>query len=418
MTLFSEQFLSAKKASRSLLSLSSEEKNEMICVLASALEENISKIVEENKKDITLAESSGLGSLLDRLLLNEDRIKNIAEEVRNVANLQDEVGRILEERTRPNGLHIQQVRVPFGVVGIIYESRPNVTVDAAVLALKSGNAVVLKGGKESRNSNRILVTVLRNALQKSGFSPDLIQFLDTDDRSATAEMLSARGQIDLLIPRGGRGLIDFVRQNARIPVIETGASVVHTFVDESADFAMASSILMNEKMRRTSVCNALDTALIHQDIANDFLPFLAKQIPQELEIHADEKSFSLLQNASLSLLFLAPEDFSTEWLDAKMSLCVVSDLDAALDHIRRFSLGHSESIVTENTKNAERFLREVDSACVYWNASTAFSDGAQFGLGAEIGISTQKMHARGPFALQGLTTTKWVVRGNGQIRPL
>jgi len=417
---FSEQFSAAKNASYLLASKKTEEKNIFLQTLADILEKNTDRILLENKKDIDQAKKNGLGSMVDRLLLTPERITAIASEARNIATLEDEGGKILSSKKMPNGLLIEHKRVPLGVVGMIYESRPNVTIDAASLAIKSGNAIVLKGGKEAIFSNRVLVQILQEALSASGFPKDAVQFLDTIERRATQEMLEAKGLIDILIPRGGRGLIAFVNEHAKIPCIETGASVVHTFIDKSADLKMAIDIVWNEKTRRTSVCNALDTILIHENVADDFLSAFSEKLqksPESLEIYADENSFQILQEKEVSHLSLAKEeDYSTEWLDMTLSIRIVSDFDTALKHIRTYSLGHSESIVTEDKENAERFLNEVDAACVYWNASTCFSDGAQFGLGAEIGISTQKLHVRGPFALQGLTSTKWVIKGEGQIR--
>jgi len=379
-------------------------------------------IVAENKKDLLNEDKTKR----DRLMLNQARIAAIAADAENVASLPDEVNQVIKQDIRPNGLDITLKRVPIGVVGIIYESRPNVTVDATVLALKSGNAVVLKGGKEAINSNRILVKLMQEALKQSGITPEAIQFLDTTERKATNELLQARGLVDVLIPRGGRSLIDFVNQNAKIPCIETGASVVHTFVDASADLKMALEIVVNEKMRRVSVCNALDTLLVHRDIANQFLPKLAEKLDSKVKLHLDNQAMEILVGANSRIhtyaqdknifLPLQEQDLSTEWLDYQMSVVVVENLGAALQHIDQYSLGHSEAIITENDDNAVKFLNQVDAACVYHNTSTCFSDGAQFGLGAEIGISTQKLHVRGPFALQGLTTTKWVIKGKGQVR--
>lgn len=419
---FQHQFLAAKNAAHSILSLSTAKKNAAIEAIAEALEKNIEKILEENKKDIATAET---GPMIDRLMLTADRIKGIAIEARSVALLEDQVGKIIDESERPNGLNIARVRVPLGVVGMIYESRPNVTVDASVLAFKSGNAIVLKGGKEAIHSNRILVSIMRKALEEKGITPEVIQFIDSTDRAATAEMLEAKGMIDILIPRGGRGLIDFVHKNAKIPAIETGASVVHTFVDSSAKLKESLHIVVNEKVRRVSVCNALDTLLIHEQIAPDFLPLLAENfialktergLPA-IKLHADEASFMLLSDLGYSPLSVLYEgEYDKEWLGYEMSVRIVKDIDEAITHIQEHSLGHSECICTEDQKSAEKFLREVDAACVYHNASTTFSDGSQFGLGAEIGISTQKLHTRGPFALEGLTTYKWIIRGEGQIR--
>lgn len=422
---FYDQFIAAKKASAVVSPLSTEVKNTLLHTLAETIEKNWDRIEKENKKDVQKAEKNGAGSLVDRLLLNKNRIFSIAADVRNVVNLDDEVGKIVSQATRPNGLDIQQIRCPLGVVGIIYESRPNVTVDAAVLALKSGNTVVLKGGKEAAHSNRILVSIMKEVLTKNGLPTDSIQLLDTTERTATAELLQARGLIDVVIPRGGKGLIDFVVQNAKIPVIETGASVVHTFVDASANIEEAVEIVVNEKTRRVSVCNALDTLLVHETIAADFLSKLSKKLLLSaqkngfpiVKIHAETTALSYMKDYPKEMkLSLQKDDYETEWLDYDLSVCIVKNIDEALIHIQKYSLGHSESICSTDEKNIQRFFTQVDAACVYANTSTCFSDGAQFGLGAEIGISTQKIHARGPFALQGLTSTKWIIRGNGQIR--
>lgn len=419
---FYDQFIAAKNASTNLALLSTEQKNTLLLAFADALENHADEIVLENKKDI---EAAPEGPMVDRLLLTKERVEAIANDVRNVASLEDEVGKIVSETERPNGLLISRIRVPLGVVGIIYESRPNVTVDAAVLALKSGNAVVLKGGKEAIHSNRAFVQVMKAVLKGQGVSSDAIQFLDTTGREATAEMLTARGLVDVVIPRGGKGLIRFVVENAKVPVIETGASVVHTFVDKDVDIDLAVDIILNEKTRRVSVCNALDTILLHKDVANVFLKKLGDSLVEFskesstplVKIHAKETVLSKISDyPSEAKIALAKEDYETEWLDYEISIRIVADIDEALEHIRTYSLGHSESICSTNSEHIETFLNQVDAACVYANASTCFSDGAQFGLGAEIGISTQKVHVRGPFALEGLTTKKWIIRGNGQTR--
>ncbi len=422
---FQDQFQLAKNASYTISKLTSEKKKSLLLALAHALDAHTDDIIRENKKDVAAAIQAGKEEMVDRLLLDANRISAISRDVRNVADLPDEIGRVIEENTRPNGLQISRIRVPIGVIGMIYESRPNVTVDAAVLALKSGNAILLKGGKEAIYSNRILVHIMKEALLSAGVNEHAIEFLDTTDRQATAELLSARGLVDVIIPRGGKGLIRFVIENAKIPVIETGASVVHTYVDSSADIKKAVDIVVNEKTRRVTVCNALDTILVHKDIAEEFLEELGSvlvRLAQEngiplVDIYADETSMSYLSKMSYKSCFKVKQsDFETEWLRHAMSVCTVQTFDEALKHIRQYSLGHSESICAEDPILIERFLHEVDSACVYANASTAFSDGAEFGLGAEIGISTQKLHVRGPFALQGLTSTKWVIRGDGQTR--
>lgn len=401
--------------------LSAEEKNTLLRKIAMALRENSEFLERENAKDIHEAEKANLGPMIDRLLLTKERIEGIARDTEKVAELKDFVGEVLYEHTHANGMKIQKVRVSMGLICMIYESRPNVTVDAAVLSLKSGNAVLLKGGKEAMHSNLALIKIMKDALLKYS---EAIQLLSIS-REEMGELFKMKGKIDLLIPRGGKGLIDFVTENSRIPVIATGASVVHTFVDEFADLDMAVNICVNEKVRRVAVCNVLDTLLLHEKIAEKFLKKFTEAFHEsvrmrkhpEIEIFADKKSFEVLKNLKYEpLQKVDSESYDTEWLDYKMSIRVVSDLDEALLHIREHSLGHSESIVTMNAENAKRFLDEVDAACVYHNVSTCFSDGAEFGLGAEIGISTQKLHARGPFALEALTSTKWMVKGEGQVR--
>jgi len=410
------QIYRANQAERKLAILSSDDKNKALKRIAELLLEQTALILTENEKDMKEGEKNNLGSKLDRLLLTEERIKGIADDTLNVATLPDSVGQIIDKRERPNGLKISRVRVPIGVIGIIYESRPNVTVDAAVLCLKSGNAVILKGGSDAINSNRILAKIIRQALEETGLDPESVQFIDSVDRKSTEELLKVKDGVDCIIPRGGKGLINFVKETSSIPVIETGASVVHVYVDKDADIKKAVDIVVNSKTRRVSICNALDVLLVHKDIASEFLPQLTKPLEEKkVEIHADEEIQKLLSPYSL-LLSPDEKDFDTEFLDYKMTIKLVSDLQEALDHIAEHSLKHSEAIVTENKETAEKFLKSVDSACCYHNASTQFSDGAQFGLGAEIGISTQKLHVRGPFALEGLTTFKWVIRGDGQIR--
>lgn len=412
-------------AARKIALLTTEQKNTLLKTIADALRNNTDRILSENEKDIAEGKKNNLGSMLDRLLLTSERIEAMARDTENVADLKDFVGEVLSQEIHHNGMKIQKIRVPLGVVAMIYESRPNVTVDATVLALKSGNAIVLKGGKEAVHSNRVLADIMREALQSVDIDPEAIQLLDRATRADTAELIKSKGMIDILIPRGSSRLIQFVNEHATVPVIETGASVVHTFVDQFANIDMAVDICVNEKVRRVSVCNALDTILVHEEIAPNFLPKLASAFTRsaqekshpKVQIHADPTSFSILEKENYALLTqLQPTDYDTEWLDYAMSICVLSSIDQAIQHIRTHSLKHSESIVTQNTENATRFLNEVDAACVYHNASTCFSDGAQFGLGAEIGISTQKLHARGPFALQGLTSEKWVIHGNGQTR--
>ena len=419
----------AREGARHVGLLSSEAKNEILLKIADILSKNKRVIIAENKKDISEGKKNKLSqNLLDRLMLNEERIDGIIRDVQKVAELKDFIGEVIEEKTLPNGLFIQRRRVPIGVIGMIYEARPNVTVDATCLALKSGNAIILKGGSDAMHSNRVLVKFIRSALgpfdMLNADKPvsSAVQLIDTDDHSATRELLRLKGIVDVIIPRGGKGLIDFVTKNATVPVIETGASVVHVFVDESADIEKAVTIVLNSKLRRTSICNALDILVIHTAITEKFFKkFVAalKKSGKQIALRADEKSHSILsqhKEKCFTLTKAKQADFDTEFLDAILAVKTVRSLDEALEHIYRHSLGHTEAIITEDAKNADRFLKEVDSACIYHNASTQFSDGAQFGLGAEIGISTQKLHARGPFALEGLTSYKWVIKGNGQIR--
>ncbi len=420
--MFEAQFLQAKQAARTIARLDPEQKNALLSSIAAGLEQSTDAILTANTHDLDALQTD---TMSDRLRLDDQRLRNIAAEVRNVMTLPDPVGDVLESRRLPNGLRIERIRVPLGVIGMIYESRPNVTIDAAVLALKSGNAIGLKGGKESLHSNRALVAVLHTALRQHGLPEAAVQFLDTTERDAVAEMLTARNQIDVIIPRGGRGLIDYCVRHAQVPVIETGASVVHTYIDAKVDLEQAIAIVANEKVRRPSVCNAVDTVLVHTAVAADFVRGLAaeftrlheeKQIPL-VSLHADETAMATLAQVSYAASQpLAQGDFEQEWLDYILNLAVIPSLDDALSHIRQYSLGHSESICSTDQTTIETFLQDVDAACVYANASTAFSDGAQFGLGAEIGISTQKMHVRGPFALEGLTTYKWIVRGDGHVR--
>lgn len=391
-----KQLAAAKKSSRILAMISTHDKNLALEKIAHALEKNFATIEKANAKDLKKISAEKF----DRLKFDENRIKNSAREVRKIAKLKDPVGRILETAKPRAKFKLQKISVPLGVLAIIYESRPNVTIDAIALALKSGNAIVLRGSADALNSNRAIVKIIKTALKSTKIPIDAIQFIDSKDRKIVAQLLRAREFIDLVIPRGGKSLIDFVAKNSEIPTIETGASVVHIFVGCSADVENAVAIIVNSKTRRTSICNALDTLLVHQKIEKKLL---AKLIPKlerlGVKIHRGENA-----------------RFDREWLSLDLNLKIVKSLDEALAHISRYSLGHTESIISRDQKAINRFLREVDAACVYSNLSTQFSDGGEFGLGAEIGISTQKMHARGPFALEALTTYKWVGRGNGEIR--
>jgi len=405
-----EKLLRARAAATRLAQLSTAEKNALLLRMADALEGNADRILAANHKDIR---TSGLeGAMRDRLLLNPARIQEMAQGVRDVAALPDPIGETLAGWTRPNGLRIRKVRVPLGVVGIIYESRPNVTVDTAVLALKTGNAIVLRGGKEAALSNQRLVEILSSA---PGLPEGAIELLDSETRQSVQELIKARGLVDVIIPRGGAGLITFVTENSVVPVIETGAGNCHIFVDESADREMADRIVINAKTQRPSVCNAAEKLLVHERIAGEYVPRIVKKlIDAGVEVRGDGKSRSLA--AGLRVGPAEEQDWYEEYLRLCMAVGVVADINEAIAHINRYSTKHSDSIVTRDEKNARKFLRGVDSAAVYWNASTRFTDGAEFGFGAEMGISTQKLHCRGPFALAELTSSKYEIVGTGQVR--
>ena len=405
-----EKLLRAREAAAKLALLSTDEKNGLLLAIADGIEAQAESILAANRGDM---ESSGLeGAMRDRLLLTEARIKDMAQGVRDVAALIDPIGETLAEWTRPNGLRIRKVRVPLGVVGIIYESRPNVTVDTAVLALKTGNAIVLRGGKEAAHSNQRLVEILAAV---PGVPEGAIELLDSSTRQSVQELIKARGLVDVIIPRGGAGLITFVTENSAVPVIETGAGNCHIFVDESADFDMADPIVINAKTQRPSVCNAAEKVLVHERVAAEYVPRIVKKLIQAgVEVRGDGKSRNL--SAGLNIAPAAEQDWYEEYLRLCMAVRVVADVDEAITHINRYSTKHSDSIITRNEANARKFLRGVDSAAVYWNASTRFTDGAEFGFGAEMGISTQKLHCRGPFALAELTSSKYEIVGTGQVR--
>jgi glutamate-5-semialdehyde dehydrogenase len=405
-----EKLLRARAASAKLALLSTEEKNSLLAAIADAIEAKEESILAANREDV---ENSGLeGAMRDRLLLTASRIKDMARGVREVAALPDPIGETLAEWTKANGLRIRKVRVPLGVVGIIYESRPNVTVDTAVLALKTGNAIVLRGGKEAAQSNQRLVEIMHAVV---GVPGGAIELLDSSTRQSVQELIKARGLVDVIIPRGGVGLITFVTENSAVPVIETGAGNCHIFVDESADFEMADRIVINAKTQRPSVCNAAEKLLVHERVAAEYVPrIVRKLIDAGVEVRGDGKARSLA--AGLHVGPAAEQDWYEEYLRLCMAVAVVSHIDEAISHINRYSTKHSDSIVTHDEANARKFLRGVDSAAVYWNASTRFTDGAEFGFGAEMGISTQKLHCRGPFALAELTSSKYEVIGNGQVR--
>jgi glutamate-5-semialdehyde dehydrogenase len=410
----------AKEASRKLASLSTEIKNQALKEIARSLIENKDEILKANRQDYDEARASGMnGAMLDRLLLTEERLKSIADDVNSVAALPDPVGEVFDMRTMPNGLLIGKKRVPMGVIAAIYESRPNVTIDIASLCLKSGNAVILRGGKETLRSNMALARVASAALQKAGIPEGAVQLIENTDRALVNELLKMRDVIDLVIPRGGAGLIKFVRENAAIPVVAGGIGVCHTYVDKSADVNKAVAIVHNAKVQRPTVCNALDSILVHRDIAGEYLPKVAKELNKaKVELHCDASSLGILTKVvGLKLVPAVAEDWGKEFLALIAAVKVVDSLDDALEHIEKYGSGHSEAIITEDYTSAMRFLNEVDAAAVYVNASTRFTDGSQFGLGAELGISTQKIHARGPMGLKEITSYKWIIYGAGQVRP-
>jgi glutamate-5-semialdehyde dehydrogenase len=405
-----EKLLRAREAAAKLALLSTDQKNALLLAIADAIDAQHESILAANREDM---ESSGLeGAMRDRLLLTEARIQDMAQGVRDVAALADPIGETLAEWTRPNGLRIRKVRVPLGVVGIIYESRPNVTVDTAVLALKTGNAIVLRGGKEAARSNQRLVEILAAV---PGVPEGAIELLDSSTRQSVQALIKARGLVDVIIPRGGAGLITFVTENSAVPVIETGAGNCHIFVDESADFDMADPIVINAKTQRPSVCNAAEKLLVHERVAAEYVPRIVKKlIDAGVEVRGDGKSRSLA--GGLNVEPAAEQDWYEEYLRLCMAVRVVANVEEAIAHINRYSTKHSDSIITHDEANARKFLRGVDSAAVYWNASTRFTDGAEFGFGAEMGISTQKLHCRGPFALAELTSSKYEIVGTGQVR--
>lgn len=404
----------AKKAAAELAVTSTAVKNRALLAMAQALRDRQADILQANAEDMRQAAAKGMkASMLDRLKLTEQRIAGMAEGLEQVAGLPDPVGSVVGGSRLANGMTVTKVRVPLGVIGIIYEARPNVTADAAGLCLKSGNAVILKGGSEAMQSNKIIAAVLAEAAEKAGIPAGAVQFIDTSDRQAVTDLIHMNGLVDVVIPRGGAGLIKAVVMNATVPVIETGAGVCHTFVDASADVQMAMDIAYNAKVQRPSVCNAMETLLVHKDIAGKFLPpMLEKYFAAGVEIRGDER----VQAFSSQVLAATEEDWSTEYGDLRLSVKVVDSLEEAMEHIAAYSTGHSECIVTSDYANARKFQLRVDAAAVYVNASTRFTDGFEFGFGAEIGISTQKLHARGPMALPELTSTKYLIDGSGQVR--
>lgn len=404
----------AKQAKYEVASLSTSQKNEALLFIADELVANGDSIIKANSVDVKKGQDNGMHKgLVDRLLLNEERIEAIAEGLRQVASLSDPIGEEIEHFERPNGLKLKKIRVPLGVIGIIYESRPNVTADAFALTFKAGNAVILKGGSDAINSNIAIANVCRKALEKKGITPDAIQLIEDTDRKVTSEFMKMNEYVDVLIPRGGAGLIRSVVENSTIPVIETGSGNCHIYVDKDADISKAIPIIINAKTQRIGVCNAAESLIVHEDIRDEFLPLFSKAMKDHsVEVRADEGSKAFIEGATDATI----EDFGKEYLDYIISVKTVKDVDEAIEHINRYNTGHSESIITENKTTAQRFLDRVDAACVYVNASTRFTDGFEFGFGAEIGISTQKLHARGPMGLRELTSYKYQIYGEGQIR--
>ena len=405
----------AKKAKKSIATASTAKKDEILEKIAQNLRKNIDVILSENEKDTAMAKENGItDAMVDRLRLTPGRINDIADACIYLTGLNDPVGEVIEGYTRPNGMRITKTRVPMGVIGIIFESRPNVTVDAATLCIKSGNAAILRGGKEAINSNKILMDIMRKTVEECGLPKDIIQLVEDTSRESSNQMMKANGYIDVLIPRGGKGLIKAVVENATVPVIETGSGNCHIYIDESADIDMAVSVTNNGKTQRPSVCNALETCLVHKSAAEEFLPKLMNEFKKfDVDVRGCDRTREILGDSIKQATEL---DYATEFDDYIMAVKVVDDIDEAIEHISKYSTGHSECIITNNLKNAEKFQREIDSACVNVNCSTRFTDGGEFGFGAEIGISTQRLHARGPMGLRELTTMKYLINGDGQIR--
>ena len=407
-------FIQARRAGKSIAGLSDELRNDVLRTVADELVSSKEELLRANALDLARMDPSS--PLFDRLMLTDARIEGIAADMRNVASLPSPLGRVLTDRILPNDLHLRKVAVPFGVIGVIYEARPNVTLDVFSLCFKSGNACVLKGGKDADHSNRAAVGIVRRVLGRAGVPPEAATLLPATHEAANA-LLNAVGYVDVVIPRGGRRLIDFVRDNARIPCIETGAGVVNTYFDEAGDLEVGKAIVFNAKTRRVSVCNALDCLIVHSGRLADLPALCAPLADKNVILYADERAFAVLQDVYPTVFPAGPDSFGTEFMDYKMAVRTVDSLQEALDHIARYGSGHSESIVTDDAAAAEAFQASVDAACVYVNAPTSFTDGAQFGLGAEIGISTQKLGARGPMGLEELTTYKWLINGRGQTRP-
>ncbi|MBQ5496013.1 MAG: glutamate-5-semialdehyde dehydrogenase [Prevotella sp.] len=410
-----ETFERVRAASKSLTALTDQQRNEILQAVANAIIDFMERILVANAQD--LAKMDPKNPLYDRLQLTQKRLEDIAGDMRNVANLPSPLGHVTKEKTLPNGLRLHRVSVPFGVIGMIYEARPNVTFDVFSLCFKSGNACVLKGGSDADLSNQAAIELIHEVLQQYGVNPDIATLLPAT-HEATGELLNAVGYVDLCIPRGGRRLIDFVRDTARIPVIETGAGVVNTYFDKEGDLEMGKAIVCNAKTRRVSVCNALDCLLIHEERLGDLFELVKPLLDHKVTLYADGPAYQLLTGHYPAILLEPATDdsFGTEFMDYKMAIRTVSSLNEAIAHIDRYGSGHSEAIITQNEATARRFQQAVDAACVYWNAPTSFTDGAQFGLGAEIGISTQKLGPRGPMALEEITTYKWIIEGEGQVR--
>lgn len=408
----------ARRAARSLRASSYQVRQSALLAIASGLNESRSEILAANKEDVDRERAAGLSeSLIDRLLLNDSRIDGIIGGTKKVAALADPLGRVINSRTLDNGLQLTQVSVPFGVVGMIYEARPNVTVDAAVILLMSGNAALMRGSSTAKKSNQVLVKVIREALEKTEISPDVIQLIPSDDRDTVRALLHARGKVDLVIPRGSASLIRTVVDEALVPTIETGAGVCHVYVDKDADLDKALPILINAKTHRPSVCNAAETLLVHEAISEKFLPIAIQALEDaKVKLHCDAASLKIAKNLGVPAVEASEENWSTEYGILEMNIGVVSDVDGAMEHINRYGTQHTEAIVTENQETANRFIALADCAAVMINASTRFTDGEEMGFGAEIGISNQKLHARGPMGLDQMTTTTWIVKGSGQIR--
>ena len=407
--------MNAKAAETEMRNLSTNKKNEVLLAVADRLVKDAQTLISANALDVEEGKRNHMPEgLIDRLLLTESRIEGMAEGLRQVSALEDPIGEVLGMKKRPNGLLIGQKRVPLGVIGIIYEARPNVTADAFALCFKTGNVVILKGGSDAIHSNEAIVNCIRETLKEQGVTENAIQLISDTSRETAAEFMKMNQYVDVLIPRGGRGLIKAVVEQSTIPVIETGTGNCHTYVDETADLQMAANIIINAKTQRVGVCNACESVLVHKDVKDAFLPVLAKRLQEKhVEIRADEAAYDLI----LGAVHATEEDWGKEYLDYILSIKVVSSVEEAIAHINKYNTKHSEAIITNNYEHAQKFLDEVDAAAVYVNASTRFTDGFEFGFGAEIGISTQKLHARGPMGLQALTTTKYIIYGNGQVRP-